>query len=107
MRDVENLLQDDNSGLTEPDDPSKLESRKVVVEHEIAERSVAGGRWRSASPESSCTGTGCSKSEGFDRTKAPSSLPFSLDQVLRHFNEAFGRQPFRIDEWTNEHAARI
>ena len=25
-------------------------------------------------------------------------LPFSLDQVLRHFNEAFGKQPFRIDE---------
>jgi hypothetical protein len=32
--------------------------------------------------------------------RLPSLLPFSLDQVLRHFNEAFGRQPFRIDEWT-------
>ena len=27
-------------------------------------------------------------------------LPFSLGQVLDHFNEAFGKQPFRIDERT-------
>lgn len=27
-------------------------------------------------------------------------LPFSLDQVLGYFNEAFGKQPFRIDERT-------
>ena len=25
-------------------------------------------------------------------------LPFSLDQVLRHFDEAFGKRPFKIDE---------
>jgi hypothetical protein len=31
--------------------------------------------------------------------RLPSSLlPFSLDQVLSYFNEAFGKQPFRIDE---------
>ena len=27
-------------------------------------------------------------------------LPFSLDQVLNHFNEAFGKRPSRIDERT-------
>jgi hypothetical protein len=33
--------------------------------------------------------------------RLPSALlPFSLAQVLRHFNEAFGKQPFRIDERT-------
>jgi hypothetical protein len=33
--------------------------------------------------------------------RLPSTLlPFSLAQVLRHFNEAFGKQPFRIDERT-------
>ena len=28
------------------------------------------------------------------------SLPFSLDQVLNHFNEAFGKRPSKIDERT-------
>jgi hypothetical protein len=33
--------------------------------------------------------------------RLPSALlPFSLAQVLLHFNEAFGKQPFRIDERT-------
>jgi hypothetical protein len=33
--------------------------------------------------------------------KVPSEfLPFSLSQVLGYFNEAFGRQPFRLDERT-------
>ena len=31
--------------------------------------------------------------------RLPSTLlPFSLDQVLRHFDEAFGKRPFRLDE---------
>jgi hypothetical protein len=33
--------------------------------------------------------------------RLPSTLlPFSLGQVLNYFNEAFGKQPFRIDERT-------
>jgi hypothetical protein len=33
--------------------------------------------------------------------RLPSALlPFSLAQVLHHFNEAFGKQPFKIDERT-------
>ena len=32
--------------------------------------------------------------------KQPLTLPFSIGQVLVHFNEAFGKQPSRIDERT-------
>jgi hypothetical protein len=39
--------------------------------------------------------------------RLPSTLlPFSLAQVLRHFNEAFGKQPFRIDERTHVYVDR-